>query len=146
MKIIGTFFLTCLFSCSFNGTNNEYAKWQKSNFGKLQFKGKIIKMTELVRNGRYYDIACVQLDYSNVDSFYAFIPNKSFLKISKGKAVIPIGSGVALEEKKVDYVEINMNDSGKEVFYYKGKVWETLNTLALGCPGLQESDLKFCDE
>lgn len=136
--------ITIVFS-SCNGGESDIDEWQKEHFGNIQFKGKIINMAEYVRNGHYYDIACVQLDYSNVDSFYAFLPGKSFLKIAHGKAVMPIGSGVSLEDKKIDYVEVNINNSGKEIFYHKGDPWYK-ERLSLGSPGLLASDLQFCDE
>ena len=40
-------------------------------------------------------------------------------------------SSTLVEEDRVDYVEVNMNNDGKEKFYSKGKLVETYDTSRL---------------
>jgi len=116
-------------------TSNKY-------FIHIQFKGKIINAKEVERDGRDHDIACLQLDYCNLDSFHLYIPNEAFLKIKNGRAVMPIPTGTSNGE--IDYIEVNIGHSGKEKFYKNGKLIEEYD-LSFNSAGLLEDDLKICD-
>lgn len=125
--------------------NKEIDKKQfllDKNLMNVQFKGKIINTKEIERDGRYHDIACLQLDYCNVDSFYLYIPNAAFLKIKNGRAVMPIPTGTSNGE--IDYIEVNIEHSGKEKFYKNGKLIEEYR-LSFSSAGLLEKDIGFCD-
>jgi hypothetical protein len=129
-------------------TEHEYAvkgkvvqAWRHKNLKGIEFKGKVVNSIEVERNGRYYTIACLQLDYSSIDSCYLYDPEESFLRIKNDKVVMMISD----PSKSVDYVEVNMNEDGKEKFYKDGKLYEEYE-LSLSCNGLLKSDLTFCDE
>ncbi len=122
---------------------NEKQTWRNQNLMKIQFKGKIIKTKQLTRTGRYHDIACLQLDYCNLDSCYYYIADLVFLKIKNGKAVMQIPSGTS--NGKIDYVEVNIDQSGKEKFFKNGKLEDSYD-VELSSAGLLKEDLWFCDE
>ena len=141
---VAAWFIVALILFHWNNEQNAKGQiWNKEHLMQLQFKGKIIKVTELTRIGRYYDIGCVQLDYCNVDSFYLYVQGMAFIKIKNGKAVIPMWTGSV--NWGLDYVEVNINHSGKVNFYKEGKLKES-SDLGMGAGGLTEEDLKFCDE
>lgn len=138
LTIIAVFItVTIITQHYFKGING--VEKRKTEKFKIQFKGKIIKSKE---TQRLYMI-CVKLDYSNVDSFYS-LDESLGLKIKNGIAVMT-ASSTLVEEDRVDYVEVNMNNDGKEKFYSKGKLVETYDTLFLGGGGLTEDDMNVCD-
>ena len=65
---------------------NEKQTWRNQNLMKIQFKSKIIKTKQLTRTGRYHDIACLQLDYCNLNRGYCYIRRFSVSKDKKWKS------------------------------------------------------------
>lgn len=138
LSVITIFIIVIIVSQHFLNRSSEVGKRHAENF-KIQFKGQILKSK---KTERLYMI-CIKLDYTNVDSFYSRDESLG-LKIKDGIAVMT-ASSTLVEEDKVDYVEVNMNNDGKERFYSKGKLVETYDTLFLGGGGLTEKDMNVCD-
>src|SRR5690554_4992365 len=59
-------------------------------YGDIEFYGKIDSIIKIRRGGRTYGLMCIELDYSNVESFYRF-DKYTTLKIKNNKAIMPIG-------------------------------------------------------
>jgi hypothetical protein len=117
--------------------------WRSKNLMQIQFKGKVITTKEIDRNRRHYVIACLQLDYSNLDSCYIFKPGISALRIKNNKGLMEIPAGTA--DRQIDYIEVNINNNGQEKFY-KNKTLVDECTVSLTSDGLLEEDMTFCDE
>lgn len=117
-------------------------KTRKAEFGKLQFKGKVIgSKTYRYFNKNYY-VVCVKLDSTSVNNLYIF-NNLDGIRIRNGIAAFAAGYlnpvlGVA------DSVSVNMNNSGKVEFYYKAHALET-RPLGFDLMGVKESDLNTCN-
>jgi len=118
-------------------------------FSKISFKGKIIDIHIIDRGGRAYAIACVDLDYSNVENFHIFNDISAF-RINNNIASLPIGPiGLMLigQEKSVlecTYVEVNLQNSRKMVFYTNDKITAT-DDLYYRSSNLREEDFRACD-
>lgn len=138
LSVVVIFITVIIFSQHFLNKKSEVGKRHTEKF-KIQFKGQIIKSKKTDR----VHMICVKLDYTNIDSFYSRDESLG-IKIKNGTAVIAIGSDL-VDYYKVDYVEVNMNNDGKEKFYSKGKLVETYDTLFLGGGGLTEDDMNVCD-
>lgn len=138
LSILTVFIIVIIFTQRYLNHANEVEKKHPEKF-KIQFKGQIIKSK---KTQRLYMI-CVKLDYTNIDSFYS-LDESLGLKIKNGIAVMT-ASSTLVEEDKVDYIEVNMNNDGKEKFYSKGKLVETYDTLFLGGGGLTEADMNVCN-
>jgi hypothetical protein len=126
-----------------NRTIEDNQSWYREHLANIQFRGKIIKATQIKRDGRYHDIACIQLAYCSVDSCYFYVPEVAFLKIKNGMAVMPITTGDS--NGNIDSVEVNIGNSGEERLYKEGQLKETYN-ISIPTAGLMEEDLKFCDD
>lgn len=109
--------------------------------GNIHFKGKVIKFSLISRYSKRYSLACVKLDYTNIDSFYLF-KNDYCLVIKNGIATVS-GGFFPSDGRVLDYVEVNMNSNTKEIFHYKdGSTLES--TYLIGCGGLIETDMNIC--
>jgi hypothetical protein len=117
-------------------------KTRMAEFGKLQFKGKVIgSKTYRYFNKNYY-VICVKLDSTSVSSLHVF-NNLDGIRIRNGIATFAAGYlnpvlGVA------DSVSVNMNNSGKVELYYKAHAREE-RPLGFDLMGIQESDLDGCN-
>jgi len=94
-----------------NKSGETIQDWRDKNLKDIHFKGKVLDSKEITIEGRHYGIVCIGLDYSNKDSCYLYEPGISFLKIKNGKALMLMGSN--LLDNRVDYIEVNINNSGK---------------------------------
>ena len=110
--------------------------------GHIQFKGKVIRIKKVMGFGdKGYNMMCVQLDFTNTDSFFIF-NDINFLKIKAG--IASMSGGISNEGSEVDYVEVNLHNSSKEKYYYKnGKIEDY--PLSLGKGGVTESDVNTCN-
>ena len=113
------------------------------------FKGKVLAIHRIRRDGRTYGIMCVKVDYSNTGSFYRF-DETTCLKIQDSIATMPIGfiGEHPIEPNKSilnsEYVEVNMNKTRKMIFYdNKGNT--NSKSLYYRNNNLRESDLSLCD-
>jgi len=86
-------------------------------------------------------VVCIKLDYSNVGNFY-LLKNSHGLIIKNGIATM--SGGIFIEDKVVDYVEVNINNNNKEKFFYKDGETEEFE-LSLGAGGIKESDMRVCN-
>ena len=121
-------------------------------YGDIQFKGKVLKVHRIFRDGRLYGIMCIKLDYTNTDNFYRF--NETCLKIENGIVALPTNSlsnDVVKSDKRVNatlnavYVEVNMKNNRQMVFIDSigNKFAQDLDYQN---SGLKESDLGLCDD
>lgn len=138
LSVVTIFIIVIIFSQHFLNSQSEVGKSHIEKF-KIQFKGQIMKSKKTDR----VHMICVKLAYTNVDSIYSRDESLG-LKIKNGTAVFAIGSDL-IDYYKVDYVEVNMNNDGKEKFYSKGRLVETYDTLFLGGGRLTEEDMNVCD-
>ncbi len=119
--------------------DDKLQKWRDKNM-QVQFKGSVIETQIVKHGGRQYGIVCLRLDYTNQNNFYAF--NDSIcLKIKNGKAIMSIGF-VASTDKKIKYIEVNLNNDRKERYFKVGGEVEEYD-LTLSSNGVLESDLKL---
>ena len=101
----------------------KYANQTIETFNDIKFKGKIISVYKHNCGGRIYGIMCVQLDYSNVDSFYVY-NDMNCLKIVDGIATLPtncIHPNDTFDERsnkilQSTYIKVNM-DKPNHVIY-----------------------------
>ena len=121
-------------------SNMVFQKVQAGSLGKIMFKGKVINTSIIKRYGKEYYMICIKLDYTNTNDFYIFNEN-SGLKIKNGIATM--SGGVYIENEKIDYVEINMNNEKKEKFYFKDGSVDVIELL-FHKGGLIESDMDLC--
>jgi len=108
----------------------------------IQFKGKVISHKTFDFGGRNSYMVCVKLDYANVKSFYA-LNSLCFLKIKDSVATMAVGLldpyyGIPT------YVEVNMNNSGKEHYTYPGGKTNAFD-LSLANYDLTEKDINGCE-
>ncbi|WP_427871992.1 hypothetical protein [Flavobacterium sp. MMS24-S5] len=136
--VIVLFITVIILTQYYSNKLNEIENRHSEKF-KIQFKGHIINSK---KTQRLYMI-CVKLDYTNIDSFYS-LDESLGLKIKNGTAVMT-ASSTLVEEDKVDYVEVNMNEDGKQKFYSNGKLIVTYDALFLGGGGLTEEDMNVCN-
>ena len=138
-----TFFATIIFFVEKNSNNkmkNENAVLEK-NLKQIEFKGKVIKSTIINRYDKQYYIICIKLEYSNIKSFYLFKEAHGLI-IKNGIATM--SGGIFIGDKIVDRVEVNINNSNKEKFFYKnGEIDEF--ELSFGAGGIKEEDMNICD-
>ncbi|TCC97711.1 hypothetical protein [Pedobacter hiemivivus] len=111
------------------------------NLSRIQLKGKVIHFSIIDRYGKQYYMICIKLDYSNVSDFYLFKQSRG-LKIKDGIATM--SGGIFMKDKIINYVEINMNNSGKEKFLYKNGDAEEFD-LSYGAGGIEEGDMNVCN-
>jgi len=76
-------------------------------YGDIEFYGKIDSIIKIRRGGRTYGLMCIELDYSNVESFYRF-DKYTTLKIKNNKAIMPIGPLGDINNRIVDF-KLNAN-------------------------------------
>ena len=118
-------------------------------FGNISFSGKVVGFHCVKHSGMPLctAILCIQIDSSNVDSFYQF-DKYTALKIEKGMATLPIGLFDKTTEdtlyKNVIRVNINELRSHKMLFITAGN--DTIvDSLYYTSVGLKEYDLGICD-
>jgi hypothetical protein len=110
--------------------------------GSIQFKGKVIRIKKVMRFGdKGYHMMCVQLDYTNTDTFFVY-NDINFLKIKAG--IASMSGGLSADGREIDYVEVNVHNSGKEKYYYKNGTTDEL-PLSLPPGGVTESDVNICN-
>lgn len=138
-----TFFATIIFFVeknSYNKIRGDDAVLEK-NLKKIEFKGKVIKSTIINRNGKQYYIICIKLEYSNIKDFYLF-KRAHGLIIKNGIATM--SGGIFIGDKIVDRVEVNINNSKKEKFFYNnGEIDEF--EISFGAGGIREEDMRVCN-
>lgn len=76
-------------------------------YGDIEFSGKIDSIIKIRRGGRTYGLMCIDLDYSNVESFYRF-DKYTTLKIKNNKAIMPIGPLGDINNRIVNF-KLNAN-------------------------------------
>ena len=130
-------------------TQQEISEHIENTYGSICFKGKVLAIHRIRRDGRTYGIMCVKVDYSNTGSFYRF-DETTCLKIQDSIATMPIGfiGEHPIEPNKSilnsEYVEVNMNKTRKMIFYdNKGNT--NSKSLYYRNNNLRESDLSLCD-
>ena len=84
---------------------------------------------------------CIKLDYTNTDSFYYF-NDKNALIIKNGIATMR-GGGYDPNRMPI-YVEININHSYKDVYYYADGTKDIFQ-LNFDYTGLSKEDLNYCN-
>ncbi len=118
-------------------------------YGNMSYKGRIIEIHKIRRGGRTYAIACIDLDYSNVEDFHRFDKISAF-RIKNNVASLPVGFiGETLVEPaksilESNYVEVNLQNSSKMVFYSNNKITASKD-LYYRSSNLREEDLLVCD-
>ena len=143
MAVVAFFLISVILSQYYNAERSaKEQKIRKAEIGHLQFKGKVTGSKVYRYFGKNYYIACVKLDSSNVKSLYIY-NNLDCIKIKNGVATFSAGYlnhilGV------VDSVAVNINDSGKVIFHYKGNARDE-RPLGFDPLGLKESDLNACN-
>jgi hypothetical protein len=143
MAAIALFLASVVISQSFNAERKlKEQKIRLSQIGKLQFKGKVINSKIYRYVGKNYYLVCVKLDSTSVQDFYIF-NDLDCIKIKNGIATFAAGYlnhtlGV------VDSVAVNINNSGKVIFHYKGNARDVL-PLGFDPMGLKESDMNTCN-
>lgn len=116
-------------------------------YGDIEFYGKIDSIIKIRRGGRTYGLMCIELDYSNVESFYRF-DKYTTLKIKNNKAVLPIGfigehSTIRSEFLfKSIYVTVNKKQNKKYIFYSSND--SLVENWDFGNNNLKEEDLLRC--
>ena len=144
LSIITVFSIVVFISQHFIKEDSENTqKWRNENISNIEFKGKVIDTKIIERGGRKYGIVCIKLDYTNIKNFYMF-NDMSCLRIKNNKAIMSIGF-VSESDKKINYVEININGDGKERYYKEGGGFDE-SDLTLASNNLIETDMKFCNE
>lgn len=108
----------------------------------VRFKGKVISCKTFDFGGRHSYMVCLQLDYSNVKSFYA-LNSVCFLKIKNGIATMAAGLFDPYYGFP-DYVEVNMNNDGLERYTYPGGKANTFD-LSLASYNLTKKDINTCN-
>ncbi|QIL40544.1 hypothetical protein G7074_15480 [Pedobacter sp. HDW13] len=141
--VVMIFFASIIFFVE-KSSNNKMKKDNavlEKNFKQIQFKGKVIKSTIINRFGKQYYIICIKLEYSNIKDFYLFKEAHGLI-IKNGIATM--SGGIFMEDKIVDRVEVNINNSNKEKFFYKnGEIDEF--ELSFGAGAIKESDMNVCN-
>lgn len=117
VSIICTLFIGMVIY-SYRNTQNKIEKialHTEEIYGDIEFSGKVDSIIKIRREGRAYGLMCVDLDYSNVESFYRF-DKYTTLKIKNKKAIIPIGPLGDISNRIVnfklnaDYVKVSKGD------------------------------------
>jgi hypothetical protein len=143
MAVIALFLISVIVSQSYNAERNaNEQKIRLTEIGRLQFKGRVINSKVYRYFGKNYYMVCVKIDSANVKNLYIF-NNLDCIKIKNGIATFAAGYlnhilGV------VDSVAVNINNSGKIIFHYKGNARDEL-PLGFDPKGLKESDLNACN-
>jgi hypothetical protein len=143
MAIIACFLVSVVISQYYNAQRNAVEqKIHLQEIGKLQFKGKVIHSKTYRYFGKNYYLVCVKLDSANVKNFYVY-NNLDCIKIKDSIATFAAGYlnhtlGV------VDSVAVNINNSGKIIFHYKGNARDEL-PLGFNPMGLTKKDLNACN-
>jgi hypothetical protein len=143
MGIIALFLMGVVTTRTCNAINDaKDQKTRKTEFGKLQFKGRVISSKTYRYFNKNYYLVCVKLDSTNVNSLYVF-NNLDGIKIKNGIATFAAGYlnpvlGVA------DSVAANINNSGKVIFHYKAHAVD-VHPLGFDLMGLKEGDLNACN-
>lgn len=116
-------------------------------YGDIEFSGRVDSIIKIRRGGRTYGLMCIDLDYSNLDSFYNF-DKYTALKIKDNKAVLPIGfvgEHPILRSDflfKTNYIDVNKKENTKIIFYSNNdslvEKWSFRNN------NLREEDLLKC--
>src|ERR1700733_12694596 len=105
LVVMITFFIIMMRNWMNQSSQDE--KSRLSVTGNIQFKGKVINSKVYDFGGRNYYLICVQLDTSNVKSFYVF-NDQAFLKIKNNIATMAAGF-LDTYYGAATYVEVNMN-------------------------------------
>lgn len=120
----------------------------ESLYGDISFSGKVVGFHYVKHTGMpEAAIMCINIDSSNVDSFYHF-DKYTALKIKDGIATLPIGTCSksdrgALYEKTV-YVSVNESKSHNMIFVTAEK--DTIEkALYYTSSDLEENDMSICD-
>lgn len=108
----------------------------------IQFKGKVISYKKFAFGGRDSYMICVKLDYSNTPSFYK-LNDLCFLKIKDSIATMAVGQADPYNGMAT-YVEVNMNNSGKEKYTYRSGRTEEFDE-SLANYKLTVSDINTCN-
>lgn len=121
--IISLFFVMVIFA--YKNTQNKIKKiaiHTEEVYGDIEFSGKVDSIIEIRRGGRTYGLMCIDLDYSNVDSFYRY-DKYTTLKIKNNKAVLPTGflGNESTENNDVifksSFISVNINQNNKIIYY-----------------------------
>jgi hypothetical protein len=130
-------------------TVRQFDEHMERIYGRISFKGEVLTIHKIPRDGRTYGLMCIKIDYSNIDSFYIF-DEQSCLKIKDNIVTMPTG---AIGNRNSDlvsyilnstYIEVNINQNRKIIFYNKkGESY----SIELYYPNnnLRESDMTACD-
>ena len=146
--IISLFFIMVIFT--YKNTQNEIKKiaiHKQEIYGDIEFSGKVDSIIEIRRGGRTYGLMCIDLDYSNVDSFYRY-DKYTTLKIKNNKAVLPIGFIGEYPTTRSDflsksiYVTVNKKKNKKNVFYSNND--SLVENWHFGNNNLKEEDMSKC--
>lgn len=125
------------------GNSTYFQEVRNGPLGKISFKGTVINY-KIVHNedfGRNYFLMCIKLDYSNTDSFYYF-QDKNALIIKNGIATMSAGSYEPNHNPV--YVEININNNYKDIFYYKDGSKDIFE-LNFDHTGISKEDMNYCN-
>jgi len=127
--------------------NKQRAIHKEEIYGDIEFSGKVDSIIKIHRGGRTYGLMCLDLDYTNVDSFYRY-DKYTTLKIKNNKAVLPIGPLGNVNNEMVKfiinskYVKVNMNQNRKYVYYNRND--SLVENWYFGNNNLKEEDLLRC--
>jgi len=143
MGLFALFFVSMIISSYFNAMHKaDLQKTRKAQYGKLQFKGKVINFRQYkFMNKPAYQV-CIKLDSCNVKSLYIYNENDA-LKIKDSVATFSAGYLINILGP-IDSVAFNIDNSGKVFYHYKAKAWDE-HPISFDPFGLQKSDLNYCN-
>ena len=138
-----------------------YEKYIEEVYGNIQFKGKVLQLHKIKRGGRTYGLMCIELDYTNTDSFYRFESKAggafgseyrmSCLKIKDGIVTFPTGFiGTDYSIKIVNaivnakYIEVNM-DNSRQIVYIDSVGNRYSADFGFPSNNIIESDMEICN-
>lgn len=149
VSIICTLFIIMVIYTYLNTQNKikRIAIHTEKVYGNIEFSGKVDSIIKIRRGGRTYGLMCIELDYSNVESFYRF-DKYTTLKIKNNKAVLPtgfIGEHPTARNDflfKTKYINVNKDGNKKYVFYTSND--SLVENWDFGNNNLIEEDLIRC--
>ena len=120
----------------------ELHKTRQTEFGNLQFKGKVvhIRFYQFMKSKCYQ--VCVKLDSADVKDFSVYNDDDA-IKIKDGIATFAAGR---LDKNfgPVDSVAVNVDHGGKVLLYYRDKSFIKFNDFGFDPFGMKKSDLNYC--
>ena len=147
--IISLFFIMVIFA--YKNTQNKIKKiaiHTEEVYGDIEFSGKVDSIIEIRRGGRTYGLMCIDLDYSNVDSFYRY-DKYTTLKIKNNKAIIPTGPLGDINNDTVNYkikskyIQFNI-DNNRKIVYSIHNENDIVVDWYLRNNNLKEDDMSKC--